>query len=177
MDNKLIEYITNPAKSRLLTAIGAQGQTTAKELAKTVDGIPQATLYRYLKKMVEDGVLEIAEERQVRNVREKVYRVAIDLNAEIGKMVAENSGEWYLSVFRQFSNGLVDEFQKYAARDDINIAKDGSGFRIMPFYATYAELEELALQMWELTKPYYENASTPERQLRNVAIIFTPPGT
>lgn len=167
--------LTNPIKCKLFFEIETQGRTTAKKLAECDENIPQATLYRYLKKMVEDGILEVVEERQVRNVREKVYGVAIDYKAEIEQMLAANSGEGYLSLFQQFCSGLINEFRTYAARDEIDILHDGSGFRIVPFYATTGELEDLSRSIQELIRPYHEQEPTPDRQMRNVAIVFTPP--
>jgi len=174
MHEKLMECLTNPIKCKLFTDIEA-GRTTAKKLAECNDHIPQATLYRYLKQMLVDGLLEVVEERQVRNVREKVYGVAVDVEAEVQKLIADNSGAGYLSLFQQFCSGLVQEFQAYAEQDDIDILQDGSGFRVMPFYATAAEQEELALKIWELLKPYHEQGAAPGRQMRNVAVVFTPP--
>jgi len=174
MHEKLMECLTSPVKCKLFLDIEA-GQTTAKELAACNENIPQATLYRYLKKMVADGILEVLEERQVRNVREKVYGVAVDVEAEIQKMIADNSGEGYLSLFRQFCSGLTQEFQAYAARADIDILQDGSGFRMMPFYATATEQKELARKIWELILPYQEQEAASGRQMRHVAVVFTPP--
>ncbi|MCL2367944.1 MAG: hypothetical protein FWC72_03015 [Oscillospiraceae bacterium] len=175
MNDKWVACFTNPIKCKLLSDIQAQGQTTAKQLAERNPGIPQATLYRYLKRMVEDGVLAVLEERQVRNVREKVYGMAIDFEAEIENIVEGNSGVGYLGLFQQFSNGLLHEFQTYAAKDGIDIKHDGSGFRISPFYATFDELAELSRNIQALIKPYSEQEPTPERRMRNVAIVFTPP--
>ena len=177
MNDKLMTCFTNPVKSKLFSDIETHGRTTAKDLAQRNVGIPQATLYRYLKKMVEDGILEVVEERQVRNVREKIYDIAVDFESEIGKMIDDNSGKGYLSLFQQFSNGLLSEFQAYAARESIDIKNDGSGFRIVPFYATIGELEELSLKIQELLRPYHENEPAPGRQMRNIAIVFTPPTT
>jgi len=174
MHDKLMECLTNPIKCKLFTDIEA-GRTTAKELAERNDHIPQATLYRYLKRMVQDGILEVVEERQVRNVREKVYGLAVDVEAEVQKMVADNSGAGYLSLFRQFCSGLAQEFQAYAAREDIDIPNDGSGFRVLSFYATTEELRDLSRKMWELVRPYHEQGVAPGRQMRNVAVVFTPP--
>ena len=177
LNDKWMACFTNPIKCKLFSDIEQQKHTTAKKLAQSNEGIPQATLYRYLKKMLEDGVIEVVEERQVRNVREKVYGVAIDLQAEIGRMIVDNSGAGYLSLFQQFCNGLLAEFQAYTAKDHINIQKDGSGFRIVPFYATTDELEDLSRKIQDLIKPYHENPPAPGRQMRNVAIVFTPPAT
>jgi len=172
---KLMKYFTNPVACKLFYDIETHGQTTAKDIGSRNKEIPQATLYRYLNKMVNDGLLTVVDEKQIRNVKEKTYAVSIDYKAEIAKMISENSGEGYLGLFRQFCNGLINEFQTYVETDSIDILNDGSGFRVTPFYATTDELKELAEKIKETIKPYHENKPSPNRQMRNVAIIFTPP--
>jgi len=175
MNDQLMNYLANPTKCKLILEVETKGQVTAKMLAKSNGHIPQATLYRYLKKMVSDGILRIAEERQVRNVTEKIYELAIDFQAGVEEMLANNSGEAYFNMFQQFTMGLLNEFRTYADQEDIDLLNDGSGFRISPFYATYDELKELSLEINKLIQVYRENESTPERKARSVAIVFTPP--
>ena len=177
MDDKFMACFTNPIKGKLFSDIAAGEEMTAKKLARINGDIPQATLYRYLKRMLTDGVLEVVAEKQVRNVREKVYGVSRDFEAEIERILNENHGRGYLSLFQQFSNGLLKEFQAYAARENIDIKGDGSGFRIAPFYATVDELKELSHGIQELVRSYHALGPAPGRQMRNVAIVFTPPVT
>lgn len=65
MTDRLMECITNPVKCKLLLEIHSQGKATAKQLADIYTDIPQATLYRHLKKMLSDGILQVVEETQV----------------------------------------------------------------------------------------------------------------
>ena len=53
MTDKLMDCITNPVKCKLLLEIHSQGKSTAKHLANIYNDIPQATLYRHLKKNAE----------------------------------------------------------------------------------------------------------------------------
>lgn len=175
MTEKLIEYLANPAKSKIIIELMTKKRATAKELALVSDDLPQATLYRYLKKMVEDGVFIVAEERKVRNVTEKIYAMGIDFSAYTEKMLSENSGEAYLAMFGQFSAGLLNEFRTYTKRDDIDLLNDGSGFRIAPIYASLEELQELSASIWALVAPYQNRQPTPEQKARSVAVVFTPP--
>jgi len=175
MHDKLMECLTNPIKHKLLLEVINQGQTTAKALAEKHKSIPQATLYRYLKKMVSDDIIVVVEERKIRNVTEKVYASNIDFASDVEKMIADNSGEAYLSMFQHFTVGLLGEFKAYAEQDDIDILNDGSGFRVTSFCATYDELEELSLKIRELVAPYEQLEETQERKARSMAVIFTPP--
>ena len=55
LNEKIMECISNPAKSRLMIEIMRRGKVTAKYLAEKCVDIPQTTLYRYLKRMTDDG--------------------------------------------------------------------------------------------------------------------------
>ncbi|MCL2403112.1 MAG: hypothetical protein FWC86_02605 [Coriobacteriia bacterium] len=173
--DKLLGYLTNPVTNILILEIHGQGQATAKSLAQKHPNIPQATLYRHLKKMVSDDVLKVVEERQIRNVVEKVYALAIDLEADIEDMIASNSGETYFKLFQQFSIGLLKEFKAYTDQEEINLRADGSGFRVTSFYASLDELKELSAKINEAIQPYKDAEPSPDRKARSVAVIFTPP--
>ena len=175
MNEKLMECLANPVKCRLLLEVMDKGYSTAKVLALKNKDVPQATLYRYLKKMVSDGVLKVTEERKVRNVSEKVYEMAIDFNADVEKMLKENSGEAYLGLFQQFTLGLLNEFKAYCDQEDIDLVNDGSGFRVIPLYVTLNELKELSGKINKLIQPYANRKATPDRKAHSVAVIFTPP--
>ena len=170
-----MEYLINPAQSKLVRQVLDEGQTTAKALAEKNKDIPQATLYRYLKKMVSEGILKVVEERRVRNVTEKVYAMGIDFEADVNKMIEENDGDTYLGLFQQFTIGLLNEYDAYCARDDIDLLNDGSGFRVLSLYATTDELNELSANIWKLVAPYANREATPERKPHSIAVIFTPP--
>ena len=170
-----MECLTNPAKHKLLLETIEQGKVTTKELAQKFPDIPQATLYRYLKKMVDQNVLKIAEERPVRGVTEKIYAPNIDLEADIEQLLKDNSGKTYLLLFQQFCLGLMEQFKTYSERDSIDIMGDGSGFRVASFNATNEELTQISREVWKLILPYTENKPTPDRKARSVAVIFTPP--
>ena len=174
MNVKLMECLTNPIKNKLLMAVKDNGRITAKELLRKIEDIPQATLYRYLRKLVEDGLLEVVDENQIRNVREKVYGMAIDYDAEIDKMNNDTTGRVYVAQFKRFINGLVDEFDKNTPKDNEEAVYDGSGFFITPFYATYDEVKELLHKINEVIKPY-KSRTSPDGELRSIATIFTPP--
>ena len=57
LNEKIMECISNPAKSRLMIEIMRRGKVTAKYLAEKCVDIPQTTLYRYLKRMTDAGLL------------------------------------------------------------------------------------------------------------------------
>ena len=177
MNEKLIECLTNPAKSQLLRAINERGQATTKDLAQVTSKLPQTTLYRYLKQILADGLIKVVEEKRIRNVNEKVYGMAIDFDAELKKIADDTSGATFIAQFQNFTNGLLAEFQNYLNENEISTSGFAFGFGMLPIHVTNKEAWELYKKIEELLQPYHNNPLTEDRQLRNFAMIFTPPAT
>ncbi|MCL2404478.1 MAG: winged helix-turn-helix transcriptional regulator [Defluviitaleaceae bacterium] len=175
MNKKLMEYLTNPIKFKLLTTINNQKRATTKELAEIVSQLPQTTLYRYLKKMVDDGLIHIVEENRIRNVNEKVYGMAIDFEAELDLIAKDPSSAASIAQIQRFANGIVDEFEKNLPQGDINPMRDGYGFFIAPIHVSRDEAKELIEKIIEIVKPYESNKVTPDRHLQSWAMVLTPP--
>lgn len=174
MTDKFMDCITNPVKCKLLLEIHSQGKATAKHLADTYNDIPQATLYRYLKKMLSDGILQVVEETQVRGTVEKTYSLAYDINSNMETMVEENSGELYMRYFMQYIFGFAKQFQEYCQSPDINIKKDMTGFSLCPLYLSDDELTSLATGISQMISAVKNNEPNSERKLRTIGVIVSP---
>lgn len=176
MTDKIMECITNPVKCKLLLEIYSQGQTTAKHLSDAFDDIPQATLYRNLKKMLSDGVLKVVEETQVRGTLEKTYALAHDLNKDFETILAENSGTLYMQTFMQYFLGFAKQFQEYCKSPNINIKEDMSGFSLSHIYLSDDELTELIKGVSSIISAAAQNTPQEGRKLRTIGVIVSPPG-
>ncbi|HJC24667.1 MAG TPA: helix-turn-helix domain-containing protein [Candidatus Eisenbergiella merdavium] len=174
MTDKLMDCIVNPVKCKLLLEIHSQGKTTAKHLADTYNDIPQATLYRHLKKMLSDGILQVVEETQVRGTVEKTYSLAYGINSTMETMLKENSGELYMQYFIQYILGFAKQFQKYCQSPNINIQKDMTGFSLSPLYLSDDELTSLVTDISRIIGAVKNNKPNPERQLRTIGVIVSP---
>lgn len=174
MTDKLMDCITNPVKCKLLLEIHSQGRATAKHLADTYNDIPQATLYRHLKKMLSDGILQVVEETQVRGTIEKTYSLADGINSNMETIVEENSGELYMQYFTKYILGFVKQFQEYCQSPNINIKKDMTGFSLSPLYLTDDELTSLVTGISQIISALKNNEPNSERKLRTIGIIVSP---
>ena len=172
---KLLSCMSDPIKAKLILEIHKQNQATAKQLAEIYSGIPQATLYRHLKKMLADGVLKVVGENRIRGTVEKVYALAFDPSGDIGKMLSENDGKMYLHIVTQQLLGILQEFQEYTSRIGIDIENDGSGILVTPVYVTAEELKEAITKISEILLTLYKNPDDGERSLHNICIVTTPP--
>ena len=174
MTDKLMDCITNPVKCKLLLEIYSKGKTTAKHLADIYNDIPQATLYRHIKKMLSDGILQVVEETQVRGTVEKTYALAYDINSNMENMVEENSGELYMQYFMRYIFGFVKQFQEYCHSPNINIKKDMTGFSLSPLYLSDDELTSLVTSISQIIDTVKNNEPNSERKLRTIGVIVSP---
>ena len=174
MTDKLMDCITNPVKCKLLLEIYSKGKTTAKHLADTYNDIPQATLYRHIKKMLSEGILQVVEETQVRGTVEKTYALAYDINSNMENMVEENSGELYMQYFMQYIFGFAKQFQEYCQSPNINIKKDMTGFSLSPLYLSDDELTSLVTSISQIINTVKNNKPNSERKLRTIGVIVSP---
>lgn len=174
MTDKLMNCITNPVKCRLLLEIHSRGKATAKQLTDMYQDIPQATLYRHLKKMWSDGILQVVEETQVRGTVERTYALAFDISDNMETMLEKNSGELYMRYFMQYIFGFTKQFQEYCQSPDIHIKEDMTGFSLSPLYLSDEELTSLITGISQIINTVKGNEPGPERKLRTIGVIVSP---
>lgn len=174
MTDKLMECITNPVKCKLLLEIRGRGKATPKQLADLHSDIPQATLYRHLKKMLSDGILQVVEETQVRGTVEKTYALAPHISASMEAVLEKNSGELYMQYFMEYMLGFAGQFQRYCQSPDIDIKGDMTGFSLSPLYLSDEELTALVTGISQLIGAVKDNGPRPGRKLRAVGVIVSP---
>ncbi len=174
MTDKLMDCITNPVKCKLLLEIHSRGKTTAKHLADIYNDIPQATLYRHLKKMLSDGILQVVDETQIRGTVEKTYALAFNISDSMETMLEKNSGELYMQYFMQYIFGFAKQFQEYCQSPNINIKEDMTGFSLSPLYLSDEELTSLVTSISQIIDTVKNNEPKPERKLRTIGIIVSP---
>lgn len=174
MIKELMDCITNPVRCKLLLEIHKQGKATAKHLSDLYKDIPQATLYRHLKKMLNSGILEVVDETQVRGTLEKTYALAFNINNQMETMLEENSGELYLQYFMQYIMGFAKQFQQYCQSPDINIKEDMTGFSLSPLYLSDEELTALVTNISQIIGSVKNNEPKADRKLRTIGIIISP---
>lgn len=175
MNDNLLSCLTNPIKCKLLIEINSMEKTTAKHLCETYSDIPQATLYRYLNKMLKENIIKIVAENQIRGTIEKVYSLNFDFKEELQGNLNQCSGKIYMQLFMQYMLGLLSEFREYTSSENIDITKDGSGFTLYPIYLTTEEIDELAKKFSNLLELYRNNKPGNNRNLHSIAFIITPP--
>ena len=175
MDIKiLMDCVKNPTKSQILLCLQEHQNLTAKELLNAISTIPQATLYRALKKMEQDNIIVVVDTKQKRGIIEKTYALNPNLSGLEDEISASNDGTAYFNLFSRFITEILSEFDEYSKKENIDLKNDGSGFSAMPIYATHEELMMYGQQIKKILEPALIKRSEAQ-SLRTFATIITPP--
>jgi len=169
-----LDILLHPIRMRILMAV-AGNQYAPQEIAEYLPDVPQATLYRHIRKLVKAGVLSIVEERQVRGATEKVYALVSQAANLTYEDLKNFSREDHMRYFISYIASLLDDFSRYLQKDgSIDFQKDGVSYTKMPLNLSHDEFMELSRQMNQVVLPYLNNPPDPDRKRRILASIVMP---
>ncbi|MGJ7918975.1 helix-turn-helix domain-containing protein [Neobacillus sp. LXY-4] len=167
------KLILHPVRMKIIQSLINGKKFTVNQIAERVKDVPQATLYRQLNTLLEADLIEVVQENQVRGTIEKVYALKEQSVHSMEEFLSLNKEE-HLELFLTFTTELVGQFENYLAQDDIDLVKDGAGYRIAKLYLTDLEYLDLVKGIGSLIQKASLNEPSPERKAKNIATIIIP---
>lgn len=176
MASSKTDILLHPIRMRIVMSLAGR-QLTPLQLAAFLPDVPQATLYRHLNKLSQEGFLRVVEERQVRGTVEKVYTLGSHM--VVGpEELAKASKEELMRLFTNFVSGLLGSFASYlTSREKPDLLADMVGFRQLPLNLTDKELIELIQELQKPVLKVYGNELTPERKRILFSTVLMPDTT
>src|SRR5262249_6465279 len=136
--------------------------------------VPPASLYRHVARLVDAGVLAVVAERRVRGALERTYVLRLTA-ATIGlDEVAAMSADDHRQAFMAFVAGLLGDFDRYLARGDIDLLRDGVTYRMAGLWLDDAEFAELLRELTRVLQPKLANPPRPGRKRRLLGYRLMP---
>jgi DNA-binding transcriptional ArsR family regulator len=173
------DLLLHPLRLRIIQMLYNGKQLTARQMADEQPDIPQATLYRHLHQLVQGGLLVVAEERQVRNMTEKVYALATpDVFLDPADTV-QMSKEHLLHLFTAFAALLMSDFQRYLqghSDASIDFRREVVTFWQRSVALTDAEAQQLLDAIDAQLATFTECPPDPARRQRLVSVVLLPDG-
>ncbi|MGM0875293.1 MAG: helix-turn-helix domain-containing protein [Bacillota bacterium] len=172
MDSKA-KLILHPIRMKIVQTLIGGRELNVQQIAQKLTDVPQATLYRHLNKLLEAQVIKVVQENQVRGTVEKIY--ALSEHQLSGKEDIEKlSRDEHLNLFLTFMTHVLGQYENYLKQDQIDLFKDGVGFREATVYLSDEEFKEFAIGLSELMKKVIDHEPSSERTARHIANIFIP---
>ena len=168
------DLLLHPVRLRIIQAFLGDRALTTTQLQAELGDVPVASLYRHIARLVSGGVLVVVAERRVRGALERTYvlrtaaaRLGLD---EVAKMTPEDLRQAFLA----FVAGLIGDVDRYLARGDIDVLRDGVSFNLAAMWLTDAELNELARELYTTLQPRLANAPKRGRKRRILGTVVLP---
>ncbi len=168
------ELLLHPIRLRIVQTLLGERMLTTADLRAELPDVPPATLYRQVAALVEGEVLEVAAERKVRGTFERTYRLRT-ANAHVSAEEAAGLGaEEHRQAFMTFVALLLADFDRYLTRDDIDLGRDGVGFRQVAMYLSDEEFQDFLGDLRAVILSRLSNQPAPNRTRRLLSTIVMP---
>jgi DNA-binding transcriptional ArsR family regulator len=168
------DLLLHPVRLRIVQAFLGDRALTTSDLAAELADIPSASLYRHVARLVDAGLLAVVAERRVRGALERTYVLRLQAAAigldEVETMTADD----HRHAFMAFVAGLLGDFDRYLARGDIDLLRDGVSYRLAALWLDDAEYASLLRDLTRVLQPRLANAPGPGRKRRILGSVLLP---
>ncbi len=171
---KMLSELLNPVRMKVIQVISEKGSATPKEIIEAVPGIPVASLYRHIKKLLEIGVLEIVSETPIRGTVEKTYKVRLEPFKAIEELVSSGDRNAHYDLFYTFAMSMIVDFSRYISTPTYDMVKDRVGFRSYPITMTDERCDDFLKDFSELLIKYLNTSEKSEGRLRKFSFALLP---
>ncbi len=168
------DLLLHPIRLRILRAFLGDRALTTTDLRNELADIPVASLYRHVARLVNGGVLAVVAERQVRGAVERTYVLRQSAARVNVKELAEMTPDQHRQAFIAFIAGLVGDFDRYLARGDIDLLRDGVSYGMAGMWLDDAERREVTLQLNTILQPLLANTPRVGRKRWVLGTIVLP---
>ncbi|MBT2692647.1 helix-turn-helix domain-containing protein [Bacillus sp. ISL-55] len=167
------DLILHPVRMKVLQTLASGRRKTAQQIAEKLPEVPQATLYRHLKKLLDAKVIEVVEENQVRGTIEKVYALPKQNEVLSREEMLKAGPDEHLEYFIKFLANVLMDFEAYIRQPNYDFQKDMASFRTATIYASDEEYGEFIRKYAELIMPMLQHEESPNRKKRTLTNILT----
>lgn len=168
------DLLLHPVRLRILQAFLGDRALTTSELRAELGDVSPASLYRHVALLVDGGVLSVVAERRVRGAVERTYVLRVSAASvnldELEKMTRED----HRQLFMAFVAGLLGDFDRYLERDDVDLVRDGVGFRMAGVWLDDGEYAAFLRDLARVLQPRVANAPKPGRRRRILGWVLLP---
>lgn len=176
------DVVLHPVRLRIVQAFLGDRELTTGELRAELPDVATATLYRQVSAMVDGGVLEVADERRVRGAVERTYRLRAGAAYVDADAAATMSVDDHRRAFLAFVAGLVGDLDRYLDAGEVDLARDGVGYRQHALHLTDDELADLVADLRAVVAPRLGLRPDGVRTRRLFSTVLVPardraPGT
>lgn len=168
------DLLLHPVRLRIVQAFLGDRALTTSELRSELPEVPAASLYRQVARLVDGGVLSVVAERRVRGALERTYVLRTSAATITTDELAKMTPDQHRQAFLAFIAAVIGDFDRYLAKGEIDLLRDGVTYRLIGMWLSDSELAELLRDLFTVLQPRLANAPKRGRKQRILATVFLP---
>ena len=174
MKRETIQKLLNPVRIKIVNILIREKEMTRKQIQEHIPSVPQATLYRHIKTLMDCNVLKVVNEEQIRGTIERTYALAYNPFERMNEIGVNANRDQLLDVFATYAFTLMNDFSEYLSEEQIDLVKDYVGFRSIPMYLNEKENIDCIEEFKNLLIKYGNFEDDGNRSLRKFSYVFMP---
>ena len=168
------DLLLHPVRLRIVQAFLGDRVLTTAELHELLPDVPTASLYRHVATRADAGLLTVVAERRVRGAAERSYRLEVAAASVTPADTAGMSAEEHGRAFTGFVGALLADFGRYLDRGDVDVVRDGVGYRQAALWLDDEEFAAFVADLREVVGRRLELTPGGERRRRLVSTVLLP---
>jgi hypothetical protein len=168
------DLLLHPIRLRIIQAFLGDRALTTTELRAELPDVAPATLYRQVARLVDAGVLGVVSERRVRGATERTYVLRVSAASVSLDDLDAMSADDHRQAFMAFVAALLADYDRYLARDDIDLLRDGVSYRLAGLWLDDAEFADLLRDLTRVLQPRVANPPKSGRRRRILGYALLP---
>ncbi len=166
------DLLLHPIRMRMIRAFIGR-KLTAQQLSELLSDVPQATLYRHLKKLQRSGILRVIQKRPIRGALERVYTLVEgkEILPHLSDQLTEDN---CMQDFLLFLANLQSDFERYLQQSNPDFKKDGVHCQQVHVHLSDEEFKKLWNKWNELISEALHKEPRPGRRTRILSMVVIP---
>lgn len=168
------DLFLHPVRLRIIQTFLGDRQLTTGQLRQEIDDVAPATLYRQVATLAQAGVLTVVDERRVRGTVERTYALSITdaqvSDQELSRMTPED----HRRAFLAFLAGMLADVDRYIESGDVDLQRDGAGYRTVGLWLTTEELTAMVADIGTAVQARSSNGPEGRRTRRMLSTVLIP---
>ena len=177
MDFPKADLIIHPVRLRILQTLAGEPLTT-REIAVHLPEVPESSLYRHLKLLLDGELIVVANAQLVNGIQEKWYRLAQPPRLgpdDVSGMTTDDHLRYFTNYILATLRDFVHYLQQAAdANGHVDMLADRTGYTETYLFASQAELDAFQGKLQEAFLLLAENGPAPGRHKHKFVFITHP---
>ena len=176
MKQSSFEILLHPIRMGIIQNLIGDRRLSTQQISELLPEVPQATLYRHLKILLETGYISVVEQNPVRGTLEKIYSMNVESMREVNKEAAALTKEEHKRYFFTYLVGLMNELDSYLEKGGIDVIQDGLSYQQGKYYMTDEEYSALITDLSAAFGKVIGNTPSHGRKARTIGFVMIPDG-